>query len=70
MKTFMLRRDKDATGVSGTGWIAEGVEFTDGTCVLRWLTEYASTALYESIEVLMKIHGHGGRTVLVWGDVL
>ena len=41
MRVFALIRDVDVSGVSGTGVVAEGVQFSDGTCVLRWT---ASTA--------------------------
>lgn len=66
MRTFELHRFKDESGVSGTGQVAEGIEFGDGTCALRWKTEYKSTALYENAETLEKIHGHNGKTELVW----
>lgn len=44
--------------------MAEGVEFGDGTCVIRWLTATPSTAIYASIQDLEKIHGHEGATVI------
>lgn len=62
--TFDLVRLRDATGVSGTGKVAEGVVFDDGTVVLRWLTKNRSTAIYESAREVVAIHGHGGNTVL------
>ena len=66
MRLFMLQRLEDETGVSGVGYVAEGVEFTDGTVALRWLTEHTSTAIYNSIGDVEKIHGHDGRTQVVW----
>lgn len=36
----------------------EGVIFSDGTCVVRWLTEYRSHSVWNSFSDLMKIHGH------------
>ena len=66
MKRFRLRRIEDATGVSGVGYVAEGVQFTDGTVAMRWLTEYRSTAIYDSIFDIEKIHGHDGGTQVVW----
>lgn len=68
MRRFHLQRDEDASGVSGTGLVAEGVQFSDGTCALRWLTATASTALYASADDVVTIHGHEGRTRLVWAD--
>lgn len=62
MKKFNLKRIEDESGVSGTGYVAQGVVFDDGTCALRWLTKYASTAIYNNIEILEHIHGHNGKT--------
>lgn len=62
MFRFVLERGIDETGVSGEGTVAEGVIFADGTVALRWLTETASTALYDSIADVVTIHGHGGKT--------
>jgi hypothetical protein len=60
MRRFQLVRDHDVSGVSGTGQVAEGVEFTNGKAVLCWLSDKSSVALYESLEDLVAIHGHGG----------
>lgn len=65
MKNFQLVRTEDISGVSGTGIVADGVIFPDGTCSLRWRTAGGSTAIYDSIEKLEKIHGHDGRTKVV-----
>ena len=59
---------EDKTGISGTGRIAEGVEFLDGTATLRWMTKYRSSGFYTNMEELEAIHGHGGTTVTVWLD--
>jgi hypothetical protein len=67
-RRFTLIRDIDETGVSGTGVIVEGIEFTDGTVALRWLTGATSTAVYDSIAAVETIHGHGGKTRIVWID--
>jgi len=62
--TFDLVRLEDATGISGTGKVAEGAVFMDGTTVMRWLTEHSSTTVYESAREVVAIHGHGGQTIL------
>lgn len=36
----------------------EGVIFTDGTCVIRWRTDYKSHSVWNSFEDLMRVHGH------------
>jgi len=65
MRTFTLLRVVDPSGISGTGVVAQGVVFDDGTCALRWLTAHRSTAVYDSVETLEKIHGHGGKTQIL-----
>jgi hypothetical protein len=66
VRIFQLVRDVDETGISGVGIVAHGVEFDDGTAVMRWATGTASTAIYDSIADVEAIHGHQGSTRLVW----
>lgn len=63
---FVLRRTVDVSGISGTGDVAEGIQFSDGTCVLRWKSDKPSTAIYGSIDDLKKIHGHAGSSEIIW----
>lgn len=67
MRTFELHRDKDVSGVSGTGHVADGVELSDGSVVLRWLGATPTTTLHPNVASVEKIHLHGGATRLVWG---
>lgn len=66
LRLFDLVRDTDVSGVSGTGYVAEGVVFSDGVAVIRWRGENRSTAIYESIHQLEIIHGHDGKTKVVF----
>lgn len=68
MRTFVLQRDEDETGISGTGTVAEGVMFSDGSIVLRWRGVHRSTVLWDSIDDVQAIHGHQGKTRIVWHD--
>ncbi len=68
MRRFVLVRDCDPSGVSGTGVVAEGVEFTDGITVLRWLREPYGLNIYKRIDDLIAVHGHGGMTCIQWLD--
>lgn len=68
MRRFQLHRDHDVSGVSGTGVVAEGVAFTDGTVAMNWLGPRSSKVLHESVENVVGIHGHEGNTRLVWID--
>lgn len=65
MILFELVRDEDESGVSGVGTVAQGVIFDSGKCALTWLTEYTSTAMYDSIGDVVAIHGHHGKTRVV-----
>ena len=65
MRLFVLNRTEDETGVSGTGIVAQGVEFDNGRCALTWIVgEVTSVAIYDRIEDVELIHGHGGKTKL------
>lgn len=69
MRTFNLVRHNDVSGISGTGVVAQGVEFNDGSVAMRWIVgEHRSTVLWANIEAVVAIHGHGGATELVWEE--
>lgn len=68
MRTFVLHRSVDETGVSGTGDVAEGVLFSDGKIALRWRTATASTTIFDDIAQVLAVHGHGGLSVIRWTD--
>lgn len=65
-RCFELVRDKDVSGVSGIGVVAEGAQFSTGKCVLAWTTRYQSVAVYDNIDELIAIHGHDGATRVRW----
>lgn len=67
-RLFVLVRGEDVSGVSGTGVIADGVVFDDGLAILHWRGKVRSTAMYPSLETLVEIHGHDGKTVVRWSD--
>ncbi|UVT31472.1 hypothetical protein SEA_MASK_39 [Mycobacterium phage Mask] len=68
-RRFVLHRAEDVTGVSGTGTVAEGVQFSDGRVALRWIVgEHRSTVTWDSIDSVEKIHGHNGATAVRWVD--
>ncbi len=66
MNLFHLQRLEDETGISGIGIVAEGVQFSNGKCALVWLTEASSVGIYDNIELVDKIHGHNGKTIIIW----
>lgn len=60
-------RHEDVHGVSGVGdHIAEVVEFSDGSAVVRWLGKDAMTNVAAGIKNITNVHGHGGKTEIQW----
>lgn len=74
MRVGRLVRDEDVTGISGTGIVAELVEFTDGTVVMRWLKAGTArpdhvkptTVLHDDVDSVLGLHGHNGATRIEW----
>ena len=65
---FWLVRHCDASGVSGTGLVAEGVRFSSGKVVLNWLRPPGSLGIFMSLADLLAVHGHQGQTQIEWLD--
>lgn len=68
MRRFALYRDRDVSGVSGTGFVAVGVVWPSGKVILEWQTHTPSLGVYESLAAMKRIHGHGGATRVVFVD--
>jgi hypothetical protein len=68
MRRFVLDRSFDATGTSGTGVVAEGVQFSSGHVVIHWLSQLEAINVYGNAMVLEQLHGHNGSTVIKWLD--
>lgn len=68
MRRFVLNRKEDVSGISGTGVVVEGVEFSDGSVALRWLGDRPSLVFWKNIEDAISIHGHEGKTLVEWID--
>ena len=67
-RTFELVRYRDLTGVSGTGVIAEGCVFTDGSVALRWRGNNPAMAVWPDLESLVAVHGHQSATEVRWTE--
>lgn len=67
-RRFQLHRDQDESGVSGVGIVAEGIEFTSGMVAMTWLSPHRCVNVYESIKTVEQLHGHGGKTRVVFMD--
>jgi hypothetical protein len=68
MRRFFLQREEDETGISGTGTVVEGVEFSNGRVAIMWLSPYQCMSFHDNIKCIMELHGHGGKTRLVYID--
>lgn len=68
MRNFILVREKDVSGCSGTGVVAEGTIFIDGQAVLKWLREPFALGIFASVEELLSVHGHEGNTTVQFAD--
>lgn len=69
-RRFVLQRNEDITGVSGTGVVAEGVLFSNGVVALQWTSAFPTSVVFHQrgMESVEAIHGHGGATAIVWLD--
>ncbi|HVM41385.1 MAG TPA: hypothetical protein VM618_11480 [Acidimicrobiia bacterium] len=58
MRRFSMRREHDASGVSGTGIVLEGVLFSTGVVVIHWLTPppRGSISVFDSLDQFLSIH--------------
>lgn len=67
-RKFALYRHEDASGVSGTGIVAYGVQFPppNGKCVVAWATDTTSVGVYDDIQDVEAVHGHEGGTEVIW----
>jgi len=71
MRRFYIQRDEDISETSGTGKVAEGIEWSNGKITLTWLSEYESYEFHQSATALEKIRTHKGKqasTKIVWID--
>jgi hypothetical protein len=67
-RRFVFLRDEDETGISGAGLVVMGVLYPDGRCHYRWMTEHQTDQMADSLDKLEIIHGHNGRTRIVFLD--
>ena len=58
MRRFLMERTFDASGVSGTGTVLEGVLFSTGVVVIHWLTPppRGSISVFDSLDQFLRIH--------------
>lgn len=69
-RRFLIVRDEDVSGVSGTGVVCEGIQFSTKHAAIHWASsQYPwTTPVPEGVDAILEVHGHGGKTRLVWID--
>lgn len=79
MRCFEVHRETDVSGVSGEGVVAVGVVTEAGDAIMKWFNEdnprletntdgLSIKPAPDGVEATEEIHGHGGRTEVVWVD--
>lgn len=76
MKRFVVYRPKPPENYVKDGYANpvdqiqfEGIQFTNGKVAVCWRTETSSISIWDSLDDLMKIHGHPEyETVFKWLD--
>lgn len=67
LRRFYLSRERDESGVSGTGIVAVGVQYPSGRCVIEWVskrTQANSLGVYDNMDDVEAVHGHEGATTI------
>ncbi len=73
-KLFRVIRQKDETGLSGTGHVLTGIVFENGKTIIQWVSnaDKQSIAIYPSFEIFQHYHidSHPeNKTILQWIDM-
>ena len=78
MRSFKLIRLQDLTGTSGLGHVASGQVDSNGKTTIHWTVaakladgstrKINSVTQFDTWVDAILLHGHAGRTVLVWDD--
>jgi hypothetical protein len=55
-RAFTVHRAADATGVSGTGRVLDGVIFHTGQVVVCWRSGYGSVTIFENWKAFDSVH--------------
>lgn len=67
-RLYGVYRHSDVNGGSGTGIAAWAVQWPDGRATSWWAASHAGVnqiSMWNGLHEISKVHGHGGRTVVV-----
>jgi len=70
-RLFKMVRNNDETGVSGTGVVADGIEFPNGMVAVCWRSKTPSVNVYRSFVEFKHVHidAHPSNdTEIHWSD--
>ena len=68
IRRFHFVRTEDVSGVSGTGVVGEGCEFSGGKVAYTWLSHMGAVTVYDNMKTFLSIHGHEGKGTVSWID--
>lgn len=54
--------------MSGTGYVAEGIQFHDGEIVVSWYGKHHIFECPKDLKTWLKVHGHDGLSKIIWID--
>ena len=66
---FLMVRNADETGVSGTGTVLEGCVFGNGKCVTAWTSGRPCVTVWDSYEAFKEVHidpHPTNKTEIIW----
>jgi len=67
LRSGVLVRTSDPSGISGTGDVAYVVERKNGFVCLAW-PKCGGIEAFASVDAAIECHGHGGQTWILWSD--
>jgi len=70
-RMFQMVRNNDETGVSGTGIVADGIEFPNGMVAVCWRSKTPSVNVYRSYVEFKHVHidAHPSNdTEIIWAE--
>lgn len=72
IRRWIMVRNEDISGVSGTGLVAAGVEFATGGVAGSFVSKYPGCFTYPSMSILQHVHSHEGAhdTKIIYVDNL
>lgn len=68
-QVFLMNRNHDESGISGTGIVAEGCVFSNGKCVVTWRSDAPCVTVWDTFEQFKSKHidSHpDNETELIW----